>query len=173
VRGDGGQLPSLPRWPALAEGATACAFVISPTEQPTSIEDNKNVVRRYQDAYNSNNLDALDEVVAVDVFTPKIIPWLPPGLAGAKAVHQTSLIGMPDFHTTIDDLTAEGDKVVARVTMTGTHTGDFWGMPPTGKRVEFTGIYIVRIAEGKIVEHWGEEDGVSLLQQLGFIPQGE
>jgi predicted ester cyclase len=58
---------------------------------------------------------------------------------------------------------------VARITMTGTHTGDFWGIPATGKRVEFTGIYIVRIAGGRIVEHWGEEDGVSLLQQLGVL----
>jgi predicted ester cyclase len=54
--------------------------------------------------------------------------------------------------------------------MTGTHTGDFFGIPATGKRVEFTGMYMVRIAGGQIVEHWGEEDGVSLLQQLGVIP---
>ena len=138
-----------------------------------SIEENKHIVRRYQEAYNSNNLDALDEVVAAEVLTPKIMPGLPPGLEGAKAVHQTTLLGMPDFRTTIDDLIAEGDKVVARVTMTGTHTGDFWGMPPRGKRVKFTGIYIVRVADGKIVEHWGEEDGVGLLQQLGFMPKPE
>jgi steroid delta-isomerase-like uncharacterized protein len=134
-----------------------------------SVEENKNIVRRYQDAYNTNNLDALDQVVAADVMAPKIMPGMPSGLAGAKLVHQTSLIGMPDFHTQIDELIAEGDKVVARITMTGTHSGDFWGMPATGKQVKFTGIYIARIADGKIVEHWGEEDGISLLQQLGFM----
>lgn len=135
-----------------------------------SIEENKDIVRRYQEAYNTNQLDALDEVVAVNVITPKIMPGVPSGLEGAKAVHRTSLIGMPDFHTEIDDLIAEGDKVVARVTMTGTHTGNFWGFPATGKAVKFTGIYIARIKDGKIVEHWGEEDGVSLLQQLGVMP---
>ena len=134
-----------------------------------SVEDNKNIVRRYQEIYNRNDLDALSEVLAEDLRTPKIMPGVKPGLEGAKQVHATSLIGMPDWHTRIDDLIAEGDKVVARITMTGTHTGDFWGIPATGKRVEFTGIYIVRIAEGKIVEHWGEEDGVSLLQQLGVL----
>jgi steroid delta-isomerase-like uncharacterized protein len=135
-----------------------------------AVEENKAIVRRYQEAYNSNNLEALNDVVAADVLTPKIMPGLPPGIEGAKVVHQTTLRGMPDFHTAIDDLIAEGDKVVARVTMTGTHTGDFWGMPATGRRVKFTGIYVVRIAGGKIVEHWGEEDGVGLLQQLGVMP---
>jgi len=134
-----------------------------------SIEENKNIVRRYQDIYNSNDLDALGEVVAEAVLTPRIMPGMKPGLEGARQVHAISLIGMPDWHTRIDDLIAEDDKVVARITMTGTHTGDFWGIPATGTKVEFTGIYIVRIVDGKIVEHWGEEDGVSLLQQLGVL----
>ena len=79
------------------------------------------------------------------------------------------LAGFPDYQTIIDDLVAEGDKVVARITMSGTNTGNFMGIPPTGKHVSFTGIYIARIANGKIVEHWGEEDAVSLLQQLGAL----
>ena len=134
-----------------------------------TIEENKHIVRLYQEIYNSNDLEALGEVVAEDLLTPKIMPGMKPGLEGGKQVHATTLIGMPDWHTEIDELIAEGDKVVARITMTGTHTGDFWGIPATGKRVEFTGIYVVRIANGKIVEHWGEEDGVSLLQQLGVL----
>jgi steroid delta-isomerase-like uncharacterized protein len=133
------------------------------------IEEYKDIVRRYQEIYNSNELELLSEVVADNVLTPKIMPGMKPGLEGAKQVHSTTLIGMPDWHTEIDDLIAEADKVVARITMTGTHTGDFWGIPATGKHVEFTGIYIVRIANGKIVEHWGEEDGVSLLTQLGVL----
>lgn len=133
-----------------------------------SIKDNKNIVRNYQDAYNTGDFDALADVVAADVRTPNIVPGMPPGLEGAIAVHRTTLLGMPDYLTTIEDLIAEGDKVVARVTMTGTHTGDFWGIPPTGRQVRLTAIYIVRIANGKIVEHWGEEDGVKVLKQLGF-----
>jgi predicted ester cyclase len=134
-----------------------------------SIEENKNIVRRYQEIYNSNQLEFLGDVVAEDLLAPKIMPGMKPGLEGAKQVHATTLIGMPDWHTTLDDLIAEADKVVARITMTGTHTGDFWGIPATGRQVKFTGIYIVRIAKGKIVEHWGEEDGVGLLIQLGVL----
>jgi predicted ester cyclase len=133
-----------------------------------SLEDNKTIVRRYQDAYNSSNFAALAEVVAANILTPNIVPGLPPGLEGAKLVHQTTVRGMPDYHTHIEELIAEGDKVVARVTITGTHTGNFWGLPPTGRRVQLSAIYIVRIAEGKIVEHWGEEDGMKVYRQLGF-----
>jgi len=133
-----------------------------------SLEHNKTIVRRYQDAYNTGNFTALAEVLAADVLTPNIVPNMPPGLAGAKLVHQTTLIGMPDYHTHIEELIAEGDKVVARVTITGTHTGNFWGLPPTGRRVNLGAIYIVRIAADKIVEHWGEEDGMKVYRQLGF-----
>lgn len=133
-----------------------------------SLEENKEIVRRYQEAYNTSNWEALADVLAADVITPNIISGMPPGIEGAKAVHQKTLLGMPDYYTTIEDLIAEGDKVVARVRMTGTHTGNFYGIEPTGRLVNLTSIYIVRIANGKIVEHWGEEDGVAVLRQLGF-----
>lgn len=133
-----------------------------------SIEENKETVRRYQDAYNTANYDALDQVVAADVLTPNMISNMPRGLEGAKLVHQKTLTGMPDYHTAIEDLIAEGDKVAARVRITGTHTGNFYGIEPTGKHIDLTGMYIVRIADGKIVEHWGEENGVTVLRQLGF-----
>ena len=135
-----------------------------------SIEENKNIVRRYQEIYNSNNLDALSEVVSEYLLTPRIMSGIPSGIEGAKAAHRIMLAGFPDYQTKIDDLFAEDDKVAARITMTGTHTGNFMGIPSTGKHVSFTGIYIARIANGKIAEHWGEEDGVSLLQQLGVMP---
>lgn len=134
-----------------------------------SVEENKEIVRRYQDIYNSNELDRLAEVVSEGLLTPKIMPGIPPGMEGAKAAHHLMLAGFPDYHTAIDELIAEGDKVAARITMSGTHTGSFMGVPPTGRFISFTGIYIARIANGKIVEHWGEEDGVSLLQQLGVL----
>jgi predicted ester cyclase len=134
-----------------------------------SIEENKSIVRRYQEIYNSNALDRLTEVVSVDLLTPNILPGIPPGLEGAKAAHRMMLAGFPDYQTIIEDMIAEGDKVAARIKMTGTHNGEFMGVPPTDRRISFTGIYIARIANSKIVEHWGEEDGVSLLQQLGVL----
>jgi len=134
-----------------------------------SIEENKNIVRRYQEIYNKNELDRLTEVLSEDLLTPNIMPGIPPGLEGAKAAHRIMLAGFPDYQTIIEDMVAEGDRVAARIKMIGTHTGDFMGIPPTEKRISFTGIYMVRIANGKIVEHWGEEDSVSLLQQLGVL----
>jgi len=134
-----------------------------------SIEANKEIVRRYQEIYNSNQLDRLSEVLSEDLLTPKIMPGIPQGIEGAKVAHQMMVAGFPDYQTVIDELIAEGDKVVARITMAGTNTGTFMGIPPTGKFISFTGIYIARIANGKIVEHWGEEDGVSLLGQLGVL----
>ena len=134
-----------------------------------SIEENKNIVRRYQEIYNNNDLNRLTEVLSEELLTPNIMPGIPHGLEGAKAAHQIMLAGFPDYQTIIEDMIAEGHRVAARIRMTGTHTGAFMGIPPTGKCISFTGIYIVRIANGRIVEHWGEEDGVSLLQQLGVL----
>ena len=76
----------------------------------------------------------------------------------------------PDLHSTIDQLIAEGDIVAGRMTTTGTHRGEFMGIPPTGKRVTFSEIHIVRIADGKAVEHWGNSDDLGMMQQLGVIP---
>jgi predicted ester cyclase len=134
-----------------------------------AIEENKKIVQRYQEIYNLNDLDALGEVVSQDLRTPKIMPGIPTGIEGAKAAHRIMLAAFPDYQTIIDDLFSEGDKVAARISMSGTNTGSFLGIPATGKHVSFTGIYIARIADGKIVEHWGEEDSVSLLQQLGAL----
>lgn len=120
-----------------------------------SVEENKNIVRRYQEAYNNCDFDALAELVSADGATPNIIAGMPSGLEGAKVVHQTTLIGMPDYHTNIEDLIAEGDKVVARVTMTGTHTGNFWQSGPAAGGSTSQGFTLYELANGKIVEHWG------------------
>ena len=76
-----------------------------------SLEENKQLVRRYQEIYNNNNLDALTEVLAEDLLTPRIMPGIPPGLEGARAAHRIMLLGFPDYQTVIEDLVAEGDTV--------------------------------------------------------------
>jgi steroid delta-isomerase-like uncharacterized protein len=76
----------------------------------------------------------------------------------------------PDLNRPVDDLIAEGDKVVARWRAEGTHTGSFQGVPPTGRRASITGITIFRLRDGKIVEEWGESDMLGLLQQVGALP---
>ena len=77
----------------------------------------------------------------------------------------------PDLQMNVEDMIAEGDKVVARVRMSGTHQGEFMGIDPTGNRVEISGIDILRVADGKIVEHWGNFDDLGMMQQLGVIEQ--
>ena len=80
------------------------------------------------------------------------------------------LSAFPDLHITVEDMIAEGDKIVARLTMRGTHQGAFLGIPPTGKQVTGTAIDINRITGGKSVEHWNNSDTLGLLQQLGVVP---
>jgi len=135
-----------------------------------STEDNKAIVRRfYEEIVNQKKRAALDEVFdpnLVDHFTP---PDTPGGLEGARQAFDMYLTAFPDLHFTVEDLIAEGDEVVARVTMSGTQHGAFMGIPPTGKHVSMTGIDINRFVGGKSVEHWVEMDRLGLMQQLGVI----
>src|SRR5687767_11643016 len=128
------------------------------TTHQTQAEANKAIIRRYRQAHNQNDMASLDEIVAADLISHNNLPGLPPGLEGGKMAHQGFVAAFPDGQTTSEDLIAEGDKVVERFSFTGTNTGSFLGAPPTGKRVRGTGISIFRIADGKIAEHWGEND---------------
>ncbi|GAC1567978.1 MAG: ester cyclase [Ktedonobacteraceae bacterium] len=139
-----------------------------------STEQNKDIVRRYREAHNTNNLSQLDAIVAVDLVAHNLLPGLPPGLAGGKMVHMGGLASFPDLYVTTDDLIAEGDKVVERWTQSGAYTGSsFMGTPVTGKKYSVTGMSLYRLADGKIVEHWGEMNFLSVLQQLGLAPMPE
>ena len=138
-----------------------------------SVEANKALVRRYQDIYNSNNLDELSEVLAPGFVSHSTLPGVPATLEGFKQVHQMSVAAYPDIQASIEDLFAEGDKVVMRFVYTGTHQGDFMGVPPTGVKINVPGISIFRIADGQIAEHWGEEDALGWMQQIGAIPKSE
>jgi predicted ester cyclase len=135
-----------------------------------SIEENKAIVRRYREAHNQNKLDALDAIVAQDVISHAALPGLPPGLAGGKMAHKIFLGSFSDLQTTTEDLIAEGDKVVERYLTRGTHTGDFMGTPPTGKKFEAETMVIYRLANGKIVETWGLNDVQAVMMQLGLMP---
>jgi steroid delta-isomerase-like uncharacterized protein len=136
-----------------------------------SIEGNKAIVRRYREAHNANVLDELDAIVAADLTSHNLLPGLPPGRESGKQVHQGAAASFPDLVTTTDDLIAEGDRVVERWTSRGTHTGaPFFGAPASGKAFTIPGISIYRIADGRIVEHWGQFDQLGALQQLGLAP---
>lgn len=133
-------------------------------------QDNKALVRRYREAHNTNNLALLNEIVATDIKSHGGISGFPPGLEGGKKIHQMFLAAFPDGRVTTEDVISEGDKVVERFSFKGTNTGSFMGAPATGKKVAVTGMSVFRIANGKIVEHWGENDALGTMQQLGLVP---
>ena len=139
-----------------------------------STEENKAVVRRWFEAFNKGKEAAM---AAVDeLFAPTYVghgTGVVPDVdrAGAKQMAQAYFTAFPDLHLAVEDLIAEGDKVVVRATISGTHQGDFMGMPPTGTQVSFTATAIDRFEAGKFVESWGDVDMLGFLQQLGAIPQ--
>ncbi len=138
-----------------------------------SIETNKDVVRRYQEAYNRGDLNALDALVDPNLVSHSLIPGLPPGLEGGKQAHRMTVASFPDLHYHTDELVAEGETVAQRFTITGTQQGEFMGFPASGRPIRFVGVSFFRLRAGKIVEHWGLQDGLTLMIQLGiFTPPG-
>lgn len=135
-----------------------------------STEQHKALVRRFTEVVNTGDVDALDEVVVRDLVDHAAFPGQPSGLEGYKQSLALGRRAFPDGRITIEDMIAEGDKVVTRYTSRGTHRGEFLGMLPTGKVVAFTGVVIHRIAGGKIAEEWGNWDQLGLMQQLGAAP---
>jgi steroid delta-isomerase-like uncharacterized protein len=136
-----------------------------------SAEENKAIARRAYEAVSQNNLDTLDELVASDITDHDPAPGQAPGLEGVKQWFSSMHTALSDFQLNVEDMIAEDDKVVARVRMSGTHQGEFLGSAPTGNRVMVTGIDILRIAEGKLVERWGNFDALGMMQQLGVMEQ--
>ena len=135
-------------------------------------EQNKALFRQFvEEIFNQGNMSAIDELLAPDfVEHEELPPGIPSGREGVKQMTMMFRSAFPDFKTTIDDMVAEGDKVVVRMTWSGTHKGEFMGIPPTGKSVSFGVIDIVRFAGDKFVEHWGLMDSTSMMQQLGAVP---
>src|SRR5437588_11798234 len=135
-----------------------------------STEQNKALIHRaYEEAFNQRNLAVLDEVNASDLGFHNASTTMQ-GLEAFKQFLSLYLAAFPDARFTVEDIIAEGDKVVARHTFRGTQQGDLMGIAPTGKQVMTTGVTITRFARGKGVELWGNNDDLGLLQQLGVAP---
>jgi predicted ester cyclase len=126
-----------------------------------SVEENKTLVRREQEELwnHTGNLDAAEEL-----FAPEL----------AEAARQEASDfrrGFPNVVSTIEDLIAEGDRVAARWSARGTHQGEYVGVPPSGREVEFTGISVYRIEAGRIAESWTVEDELGLMYQIGAVAE--
>lgn len=142
-----------------------------------SIEANKAIVRRfYEEVFNQRNVNAIDELVQTEFINNDPTPVAARDPESMKQFIKTLTQAFPDHHHAIEDLIAEGDKVVMRCTLTATHRGQFPGfleMPPTGKAICQRQIHILRVQEGKLAEHWVVRDDLTMMQQLGVIPQPE
>jgi len=134
-----------------------------------SLEQNKALDYQWYERINAHDLEGALALVSPD-FVDHENPTAPGGLEGLRRFFTMQLAAFPDMHATMLDQFAEGDKVVHRIQVEGTHQGTLMGIPPTGKRVKFTLIDIIRVAEGKMAEHWGETDIMGLMQQLGVVP---
>jgi len=135
--------------------------------------DHAATLRRFYDQINAGDVDGFGDLLAEDFVEHEETPGLAPTKAGVMEFFRMYLAAFPDLRFVPQDVLASGDKVVARVRVTGTHTGDFMGMPATGKSVDVQAIDIVRFGDdGLGHEHWGVFDALSMMQQLGLVPEG-
>jgi steroid delta-isomerase-like uncharacterized protein len=135
---------------------------------------NKALVVRFEEALSSGDWrlisETIDELVAPDALISTPLPIKATGAALLKEVFARLHRAFPDLQIAIEDLIAEGDKVVARDTVTGTHQGEYMGIAPTGKSITYNEIFICRFKDGRIAETWGVVDVLSQLRQLGALP---
>ena len=133
------------------------------------LEENKAIVRKAIEAINKKDLSLLDDLVAPNYFDHI-------AQQGQELIKQFLVMfykGFPDFHATIEDIIAEGDKVWARVTYSGTHTGEYLGFAPTGKKISYKSVTIKRVVDGKMVEGWTITDMLNFFKQIGIIEPTE
>lgn len=130
-------------------------------------EKNKQLIREWFDALNRRDVDAFVALLAEDAVNHHSTNQ---GREGARAEIEYWFAAFPDATVTVEDLIAEGDRVVARVSASGTQDGEFMGAPPSGKRIQVQEIDVVRIEDGRIAEVWPAPDIFGMMQQLGLVP---
>jgi steroid delta-isomerase-like uncharacterized protein len=134
------------------------------------LERNKALVRRFvEEVFVAGRMEAVDELVAPD-FVPHSWPGTGPGPDELKRAMRRVFAGLSDVRMTIDDAIAEGDQVVVRLTAQAVQSGEFMGMPASGKSYTIPEIHIFRVSDGKVAEHWGQADLVGMMRQLGAMP---
>jgi steroid delta-isomerase-like uncharacterized protein len=134
-------------------------------------EDHKQVIRRFIEEYQCRGDVSVAEELLADDFVDRS-PFGPfsPDRDGVLALFAMLRHAFPDLHAVIHDQAVEGDKVWTRKTFRGTHQGEFMGIPPSGQPIEFDVIDVVRVRDGKMVEHWNVVDAMTLMQQIGAAP---
>ncbi|MDQ1428756.1 MAG: hypothetical protein QOK39_2232, partial [Acidimicrobiaceae bacterium] len=139
------------------------------SSDPTEIA-NKAIIARYVDATNRGDLDILNHLVYDDYIEHDPVPGQKPGVEGLKEAYTMFNSPFPDLAFIFDDVICEDDMVFGRGIISGTHKGEFFGVPATGKKVHWTGTRLFRLRDGKVVEGWVNIDMMSLMQQMGVVP---
>ena len=135
--------------------------------------DHSATMEKMYERINAHDVDGFAEYLADDFVEHETAPGLAPTREGVRQFFTMYIAGFPDLNFEAEDMLASGDKVVARIRVTGTHTGEFMGMPPTGKEADVQAIDIIRFGDdGLAHEHWGVFDALAMMQQLGVIPEG-
>jgi steroid delta-isomerase-like uncharacterized protein len=134
-------------------------------------EKNNPLVQLYENVINQGNLEAMDELYGPGYINHAAPFGLAKDINGLKRLFHMFIEAFPDQHITAEDIIIHGDKIIGRWALTATHQGTFAGVPATGKPILMTGIDIERILDGKIVEHWGGEDMLGVLQQIGAVAE--
>ena len=158
--------------PGPPAGATPREGTPDRPEQLPPVADARAVVGRWFARVDQGGVPDVEQYVQADYrdHNPPPIPGLAAGITGVRQMFPVALAAFGEFHHVVEASFAEGDKVASRVTGHGKHTGEFLGIPPTGKQVAMGGISIHRVHNGTLAEHWAQIDAMSLLQQLGAIP---
>ena len=131
---------------------------------------NKATLRRFlNEAFGKGNLAAVDELIADNFVDHSPPPDVSTDKAGMKQIVKMFRSAFPDLSLTVEDMIAEGDKVAVRIASRGTHKGELMGIAATGRTVTINEQHWVRFATGKITEHWGVEDNLGMMQQLGVV----
>ena len=133
-----------------------------------SEESKRLFVHVMEEVFNQDNLELADELVAPDFFNHEAPDARGP--EGFKATPRWLRAAFPDLHAELHQLVAEGDLVVGRLTLSGTHRGEFMGVPPTGRSFSVQHMHMYRVADGKVAEHWACRDDLGQLAQLGLTP---
>lgn len=138
------------------------------SEENTPLEENRALVRRfYDELVNAGELGLVDELFAPEFVEHEELPNLTPDRRGVREFLELFRRAFPDLTFTIEHLVADGDLVAAYLTMRGTHKEDFLGIQPTGRKISVRSFDLLRVSDGKFVEHWGVTDTMAMMQQLG------
>jgi steroid delta-isomerase-like uncharacterized protein len=135
--------------------------------------DHATTARRLYERLNAGDVDGFGDLLTDDFIEHEGIPGLAPSKDGVKTFFRMQIAAFPDLRLTVEDVIDDGEKAVARVRYTGTQDGEFQGMPATGKAVDVQLIDIFAFADdGRVREHWGVIDLLTMMQQLGVVPEG-